>query len=445
MTEHKKITRRDFLKMGGLAGISLPIITRVGQLDDQEYLESEEAYGGFLIRTLADDEPPFFVDESKYKRFDATNLIFSRNIWDDDYIKQVDKVEQVYKANDPGYSHIDVALGAGALFCTGYDGTYSFMAGRHAGLLGLQPPVLSKPSVTFEGPWDHSHLSPEEVASVVKKAALFLGASLVGIAPLNERWIYSHAYDMFSGGASPIEFTQVTIPELPEGQLSLQEAREIIRTNMEQMDGEEIKSMLIDVLVNIDPDLLPPEAPPVGLVRILPASQFKQRISKFLTMPKPILEIFAGKLGLDFQIADIDLGESTRPRYLEDGTLAIPETMKHVIVLAFEMDYDSIEASPTLIGEHATSDGYSKMAITAGSLAQFIRELGYHAIPCGNNTGISIPQAIEAGLGEIGRNVFVWQKSSQTYQWQMTDLFGSGSKNFVKPAKNVPNSAPPRQ
>jgi len=124
----------------------------------------------------------------------------------------------------------------------------------------------------------------------------------------------------------------------------------------------------------------------------------------FTKMPSAILRIMAEKLELDFEIANVDAGESAKPRYLEDGTLAIPETMKTVIVLAFEMDHDSIEAAPTIQGDLGTMDGYSKMAITAGSLAQFIRGLGYNAIPCGNNTGISVPQAIEAGLGEGARN-----------------------------------------
>jgi reductive dehalogenase len=44
------------------------------------------------------------------------------------------------------------------------------------------------------------------------------------------------------------------------------------------------------------------------------------------------------------------------------------------------------------------------MAFVAGLLAQFIRGLGYKAIPCGNDTALSIPIAIEAGLGELGRN-----------------------------------------
>jgi reductive dehalogenase len=209
---------------------------------------------------------------------------------------------------------------------------------------------------------------------------------------------------MMVGGSAPIKFTEVEAPDLPEGKVSLQEAGETIKEEMAKLEGSQIKKMVIEVLENTDPEMLPPDVPPIAMAKMLPAGQFKENISTFTRLPAAVLDVFAKKLALDFEIADVDLGESARPRYLEDNTLAIPETMKNVIVLAFEMDYDSIDAAPTIQGDIATMDGYSKMAVTAGAMAKFIRGLGYHAIPCGNNTGISVPQAIEAGLGEGGRN-----------------------------------------
>jgi reductive dehalogenase len=44
------------------------------------------------------------------------------------------------------------------------------------------------------------------------------------------------------------------------------------------------------------------------------------------------------------------------------------------------------------------------MAWCAGSVATFIAELGYHAIPAGNHLALSIPLAVDAGLGQLGRN-----------------------------------------
>lgn len=404
MTHNPKVNRRDFLRMGGLAAVSLPIITKVGTVHGEDVLESEEAYGGFLIRQQAENEDPFETN-ADFERMHAKDVIFSRMVYDEELIERINAVELVFKPNDPGYSQLDVALGAGAAYCALIHNTGSPLMGTHDGLLSLTPSVFSKDSITFEERWDHSHLSEEEVANTVKKAAKFLGASLVGIAPFDERFIYTGYYDAIGGtGVGGIDITEVIVPELPEGQVSADEAGQLIKAELETWDGEEIKAFILDVLETTPPELMPADTPPIGMVKVLPASQFKDNLSKFTTMPASLLTVMVEKLGMDIEVAQVDLGESATPRYLEDGTLAIPETMKHVIVLAFEMDDASMQAAPTAQGDLGTMDGYSKMAITAGSLAQFIRKLGYNAIPCGNNTGISVPQAVQAGLGEGGRN-----------------------------------------
>lgn len=82
----------------------------------------------------------------------------------------------------------------------------------------------------------------------------------------------------------------------------------------------------------------------------------------------------------------------------------IPKSVKYAIALAFEEDYDGISNSPGRIASAATGDGYSRMAVTAFKLSEFIRALGYNAIPSGNGVGLSVPLAIDAGLGELGRN-----------------------------------------
>lgn len=55
------------------------------------------------------------------------------------------------------------------------------------------------------------------------------------------------------------------------------------------------------------------------------------------------------------------------------------------------------------IGSAATGNGYSRHAFTTGTVAEFIRGLGYNAIPAPNDTGLSVPMAIDAGLGELSR------------------------------------------
>jgi len=82
----------------------------------------------------------------------------------------------------------------------------------------------------------------------------------------------------------------------------------------------------------------------------------------------------------------------------------VPDEYQYVISMAVEMDYEQAKYLPTYLGSAGTAFGYSKMAVTAGLVGQFLRQLGCKAIPSGNDTAMSIPYAIQAGLGELGRN-----------------------------------------
>ena len=77
--------------------------------------------------------------------------------------------------------------------------------------------------------------------------------------------------------------------------------------------------------------------------------------------------------------------------------------MNRVVALAFEEDYLALANSPGRLASAAVGNGYSRMANTAFFLAEFLRCLGYRAIPAGNGVGLSVPIAIDAGLGEYGR------------------------------------------
>ena len=89
----------------------------------------------------------------------------------------------------------------------------------------------------------------------------------------------------------------------------------------------------------------------------------------------------------------------TREHYPID----LPEDSRYAIVMAIEMDYGLLRSSPSGVGGAATGLGYSKMAMVANLVATFIRGLGYRAIPSGNDTALSIPLAMAAGLGEGSR------------------------------------------
>ena len=97
--------------------------------------------------------------------------------------------------------------------------------------------------------------------------------------------------------------------------------------------------------------------------------------------------------------------------YETDEKVVIPNSHKYVIAIAVPMEFIENSYAPTTI-EVTSNMGYCRMHVTAGSLAEFIRGLGYHAIPMGNDTAISVNIAIQAGLGHVGRNgrLITWER-----------------------------------
>ena len=95
-----------------------------------------------------------------------------------------------------------------------------------------------------------------------------------------------------------------------------------------------------------------------------------------------------------------------QPIRLDDGTRVIPKEMQYVVVLLHEWgkNLDGTEHAPTLLTEGLSTLAYARMAPTLWMLAEFIRGLGYNAIPAANDTALSIPLAVDAGLGQLGRH-----------------------------------------
>jgi len=93
-----------------------------------------------------------------------------------------------------------------------------------------------------------------------------------------------------------------------------------------------------------------------------------------------------------------------RDRTEVEFDIDIPDEYQYVISFAVPMDYELYRTVPSYLASSSTGHGYSKASLTAGYLAQFLRQLGCKAIPTGNDTAMSIPYAVQAGLGEMGRN-----------------------------------------
>ncbi len=84
--------------------------------------------------------------------------------------------------------------------------------------------------------------------------------------------------------------------------------------------------------------------------------------------------------------------------------LVIPAAVNRAVVVLVRMDRKRLGPRPRLSASIETNLGYSRMATLAVSLADAIRAAGYVAIPCMNDTALSVPLAVAAGLGRAGRH-----------------------------------------
>ena len=94
-------------------------------------------------------------------------------------------------------------------------------------------------------------------------------------------------------------------------------------------------------------------------------------------------------------------------RDMSEAPLGLPDGLTGVIVLGHEMDADLVETYPSALGGAATGREYSHEATIVMQVAAYIRNLGYEAVASMNDTGLVIPYAVKAGLGEYARNQMV--------------------------------------
>ena len=94
-------------------------------------------------------------------------------------------------------------------------------------------------------------------------------------------------------------------------------------------------------------------------------------------------------------------------RDMTDAPHDLPEGLNSVIVLGHEMDKELVATYPSALAGASTGREYSHEASIVMQVAAYIRNLGYEAVPSMNDTGLVIPYAVKAGLGEYARNQMV--------------------------------------
>lgn len=78
--------------------------------------------------------------------------------------------------------------------------------------------------------------------------------------------------------------------------------------------------------------------------------------------------------------------------------------LTNAVVFLVPMDQEMLKKSPTFIASTAVGVAYSKCRFIAQSLAEYISQMGHIALPAVNEIALSVPLAIDAGLGEFARN-----------------------------------------
>jgi len=76
----------------------------------------------------------------------------------------------------------------------------------------------------------------------------------------------------------------------------------------------------------------------------------------------------------------------------------------YAVVMIIPVEPEPTGKSPRFPAARASAISYSRMAFIISCLSEFIRRLGYRAAPMGNGGALSIPLAMDAGLGRLGRN-----------------------------------------
>ena len=141
---------------------------------------------------------PIEVDNAVYKRFHQENTAFCQAL-SGRFPQGIDALRALGKvSDDPGQRQLDKALTTAGWYVDKLIANGASTAGP-ATIAYSRDNEVSENRYAFE--------SPETASMHIKKAARFLGADLVGIAPYDERWTYASFFDPALGKSVP--------PDLP--------------------------------------------------------------------------------------------------------------------------------------------------------------------------------------------------------------------------------------
>lgn len=204
-----KISRRQFFKAGVAAGVSGAALGSSAIVRSRDNL-LRETIDGTIVRE-SEDFPVRIT--GKCQRMEQKYTIFARQLWDRDFVKRVNKAVSWESLKEQqkikGWTQQDDALDAASWavdhrFATGSEGGQT-----HSQAYAWDYPANRK-KWTFK--------DADDASKKVKKAARFVGASLVGITDYDPLWTYAQLIKANMGdkessrGAPRYE---IFVPEFP--------------------------------------------------------------------------------------------------------------------------------------------------------------------------------------------------------------------------------------
>ncbi len=197
--QENKINRRQFLLAGAATGLSGALFS----------LSSSSPTN--LSSSIKANFPIKITD--KCKRMNQKYTIFNRELWDYELVKKIEEraspSDQRSKYNEKGWTHLDFALDA-----AGWAVDHKFAAGSEGGQPQSSAYVWDEPVNRRKFKFKDA----KDASQKIKKAARFLGASLVGIADYDPLWTYSQLVkETLDAEYSPHEPPQFELipPEFP--------------------------------------------------------------------------------------------------------------------------------------------------------------------------------------------------------------------------------------
>ena len=197
-----KRNRRDFLKKTALTGLGAGILSVPPVAEPQDHTETKagKKKGFSPFREQHNQLEDIYEIDPNIRRMDQKNIVFARWGWDPKYAEPegrgISFVTKMYGVvpdpleHEPGFSQLEHSLEVATW--GSHDAGTPLSAGgvKGSGILNDWN-VYGNPKVKKK----YKFKSKQEAAKLVKRASRFLGADEVGIAPYDERWVYSKWYD----------------------------------------------------------------------------------------------------------------------------------------------------------------------------------------------------------------------------------------------------------